>query len=137
MHDQHRRRFYEYYAANACERGILRLSYMRIGDHAVAAQLAVEAKGGFWLLKVGYDEDYANCSPGNLLLVETLKYAAARGLKSFEFLGSSEPWTEVWTKQLRPCVTVAAYPRNCHGAVAFVTDALRFAWHRINRKFKR
>jgi Acetyltransferase (GNAT) domain len=134
LNDSARRRFYEEYAAAACEKGILRISFMRIGDRIVATQLAVESRAGFWLLKVGYDETYAKCSPGNLLLVETLKYAARRGLKSFEFLGSSEPWTEAWTRQIRPCVTVAAYPRNYRGGAAFICDALKFGWQRLGRK---
>jgi CelD/BcsL family acetyltransferase involved in cellulose biosynthesis len=134
LNDSLRRRFYEQYAANACEKGILRLNFMRIGDRPVATQLAAESRGGFWLLKVGYDETYAHCSPGNLLMVETLKYAAERGLTSYEFLGSSEPWTEVWTRQVRECVTVAVYPNNCKGGAAFICDALKFGWERLNRR---
>ena len=137
IHDSHRRRFYEQYAATACEKGILRLGFMRIGAKAIATQLAVESKAGFWLLKVGYDENYANCSPGNLLLVETLKYAAERRLKSYEFLGTAEPWTEVWTQQVRPCVTVAAYPGNCIGGTALIFDAIKFGWKRLSRKLSR
>jgi CelD/BcsL family acetyltransferase involved in cellulose biosynthesis len=134
LNDLHRRRFYEQYAATACEKGILRISFMRIGQGIAATQLAVESRGAFWLLKVGYDETYAKCSPGNLLLVETLKYAEQRRLKSYEFLGSSEPWTDVWTRQIRPCVTVAAYPNNCRGGAAFVCDAVKFGWERLGRK---
>jgi CelD/BcsL family acetyltransferase involved in cellulose biosynthesis len=134
LNDSHRRGFYEQYAATACEKGILRLSFMKIGERAVATQLAVESRAGYWLLKVGYDEAYAYCSPGNLLLVETLKYAVARGLKSYEFLGTSEKWTEVWTRQVRPCVTVAAYPKNLTGGAALICDAAKFGWERINRK---
>ena len=70
----------------------------------------------------------------NLLLVETLKYAVARGLRSYEFLGSSERWTDVWTRQIRPCVTVAAYPKNCRGGVTFCCDAVKFGWERLGRK---
>jgi GNAT acetyltransferase-like protein len=134
LNDPSRRQFYEQYAAVACEKGILRLGFMRIGECIIAAQLAAESRGGFWLLKVGYDEKYARCSPGNLLLVETLKYAVQRGLKSYEFLGSAEPWTEVWTRQTRPCVTVAAYPNNCRGGAAFLYDAVKFGWERLGRK---
>jgi len=134
LNDSHRRQFYEQYAATACEKGILRIGFMRIGERAVATQLAVESRGGFWLLKVGYDETYACCSPGNLLLVETLRYAVTRGLKSYEFLGSAEPWTEVWTRQIRPCVSVAAYPNNCRGGAAFCCDAVKFGWERLGRK---
>jgi CelD/BcsL family acetyltransferase involved in cellulose biosynthesis len=134
IHDAHRRSFYEQYAVTACEKEILRLCFMKIGSRAIATQLAVEARAGFWLLKVGYDENYANCSPGNLLLVESLKYAASRGLKSYEFLGTAEPWTEVWTRQIRPCVTVAAYPSNCIGGMALIFDAIKFGWTRLNHK---
>jgi CelD/BcsL family acetyltransferase involved in cellulose biosynthesis len=137
LNDSHRRQFYEQYAAIACEKGILRISFMRIEEHIVATQLAVESRGGFWLLKVGYDETFAKCSPGNLLLVETLKYAVTRGLRSYEFLGSSERWTEAWTRQIRPCVTVAAYPNNCRGGVAFCCDAVKFGWERLGRKLSR
>lgn len=134
LNDSHRREFFEQYAATASEKGILRISFMKIGERTAATQLAVESRGAFWLLKVGYDEAYAKCSPGNLLLVETLKYAVQRRLKSYEFLGSSEPWTEVWTRQVRPCVTVAAYPNTCRGGAAFVCDAVKFGWERLGRK---
>jgi len=134
LNDSHRRQFYEQYAVTACEKGILRISFMTIGERIVATQLAAESRAGFWLLKVGYDEMYAKCSPGNLLLVETLKYAVQRGLKSYEFLGSSAPWTEVWTRQIRPCVAVAAYPNNCRGGAAFLCDAVKFGWERLGRK---
>jgi CelD/BcsL family acetyltransferase involved in cellulose biosynthesis len=136
LSDPNRRRFYEQYAAIASERGILRLAFMYIDGRSVATQFAVESGGGFWLLKVGYDEAYARSSPGNLLMVETLKYAVQRGLKTYEFLGSAEPWTQVWTSLVRPCVSVFAYPNNLRGAAAFTFDAVRFGWNRLNRKFE-
>ena len=135
LSDTDRRRFFERYTAIACERGILRLCFVRIGGHAAATQIAVECGEGFWLLKVGYDETFARCSPGNLLMLETLKYAASRGLRTYEFLGSAEPWTEIWTDRLRPCVAVWAYPNNPRGMAAFTWDALRFGWERLNRHF--
>ena len=133
LNDPIRRTFYEQYAASACQKGILRIAFMTIGRRAVATQLAVESKGGYWLLKVGYDEAYACCSPGNLLLLETLRYAARRKLQSYEFLGSSQPWTEIWTKQVRPCVNVAAYPKNFKGVAAFIWDAFRFGCGRLRK----
>ena len=51
LNDSHRRQFYEQYAVTACEKGILRISFMRIGEGIVATQLAVESRGGFWLSK--------------------------------------------------------------------------------------
>jgi hypothetical protein len=135
LSDPDRRRFYEQYAKIASEKGILRLCFMRIGGHPAATQLAVESDGGFWLLKVGYDEAFARCSPGNLLMVETLRYAASRGLRTYEFLGSAEPWTQAWTDKVRPCLSVWAYPNNFRGIAALMCDAARFGWERLNRQF--
>ena len=110
---------------------------MRIGGHAAATQIAVECREGFWLLKVGYDETFARCSPGHLLMVETLRYAASRGLRTYEFLGSAEPWTQIWTDRVRPCVSVWAYPANLWGMETFACDAVRFGWERLIRYFGR
>jgi CelD/BcsL family acetyltransferase involved in cellulose biosynthesis len=136
LRDPNRRQFYEKYAAIASAKGILRLCFMRIGGEVAATQLAVESGGRFWLLKVGYNEAFARCSPGHLLMVETLRYAANRGLRTFEFLGSAEPWTRVWTTDVRPCVSVWAYPNNFRGIAALVWDAGKFGWERLHRQFR-
>jgi CelD/BcsL family acetyltransferase involved in cellulose biosynthesis len=135
LSDTGRRQFFEDYTATACERGILRLCFLKIGGVNAATQIAVESGGGFWLLKVGYDESFSRSSPGNLLMLESLRYAANRGLKSYEFLGSAEPWTERWTNRVRPCVSVWVYPNNFRGAAALAFDAVRFASERLSRGF--
>ena len=63
LSDPHRRQFYEKYATIASEKGILRLSFMRIGGEVAATQIAVESGGRFWLLKVGYDERFPATRP--------------------------------------------------------------------------
>jgi CelD/BcsL family acetyltransferase involved in cellulose biosynthesis len=96
---------------------------LRIGGRAAAMQFAVEIGGRFWLLKIGYADEFARCSPGNLLVMETIQYAARAGLKSYEFLGTAEPWIGMWTSQVRPCISVRAYPFNGRGAIALAADA--------------
>ena len=131
--DPLRQSFYRRYAAAACEKGILCLGRLRIGGRAAAMQLAVEWGQRFWLLKIGYDEEFARCSPGTLLMLETLRYAAARGLNSYEFLGVVEPWLQVWTRQVRPCVMLRAYPASALGIAALAADAAKFTWRRVRR----
>lgn len=125
--------FYRQYAAVACEKGILRLCFLRVGGQAAAMQFAVETGKGFWLLKIGYREQFARCSPGMLLMLETLRYAAARGLSSFDFLGTVEPWTTMWTTLVRPCVQVRAYPAGVRGMLALLGDVGHWARRRIGR----
>jgi CelD/BcsL family acetyltransferase involved in cellulose biosynthesis len=131
--DPLRQSFFHRYAAAACEKGILRLGLLRIGGRAAAMQLAVEWDKRFWLFKIGYDEEFARCSPGALLMLETLRYAAARGLRSYEFLGVVEPWLQVWTQQVRSCVMLRAYPANALGIAALVADAAKLTWRRVRR----
>src|SRR5262245_78064 len=123
--------FYRRYAVAACEKGILRLFFLRIGGRAVAMQLAVECHDRFWLLKIGYDEQFSRCSPGTLLMLHTLKYAATRGLVSYEFLGLTESWTSAWTQSLRPCVSLRAYPLRWQGIATLIGDMTRFARIRL------
>jgi CelD/BcsL family acetyltransferase involved in cellulose biosynthesis len=136
VHDPLRGAFFRRYAAAACEQGILRLCFMRIGGCAAAMQLAVECGGRFWLLKIGYDESFARCSPGMLLMLHTVRDAASRRLRSYEFLGATTPWTAIWTDRERPCVTLVAYPIGVRGLAALAADAARFAWPKARKAWQ-
>lgn len=123
--------FYRHYAAAASAAGILRVCFLRVGSKAVAMQLALESARGFWLLKIGYREEYARCSPGMLLLAETIRYAASRGLASYEFLGNADDWTRVWTPDEIQTVTIRAYPFRVRSVVALAVDAFQSALRRF------
>ena len=129
--------FYSRYAAAACERGVLRLCFLRIRGEAAAVQLAIESAGSLWLLKVGYAEQFARCSPGMLLTRETIRYAAQAGLRSYEFLGTVESWTRVWTPLARRCISLRAYPFSFRGALALAADGGAAAIQRIGKAARR
>jgi GNAT acetyltransferase-like protein len=133
--DAKRGHFYRHYAAAAARKGFLRLCFLRIGGRAAAMQLAVEWGSRFWLLKIGYHEAFARCSPGTLLIRETVRYAAERGLRSYEFLGTVEPWTQMWTQLERPCVSVMAYPAGLRGLAALAADVATVARGKVARVF--
>ncbi len=119
--------FYRRLAHAAAQAGMLRLCFLRIGGRAAAMQLALQAEGRFWLMKIGYDAAFARCSPGQLLMLHTIGHAAAEQLDSFEMLGNAAPWTAGWTQTLRPFVQVQAYPASWAGARAVWADAVRAA----------
>jgi CelD/BcsL family acetyltransferase involved in cellulose biosynthesis len=109
---------------------------MRLDGRAVATQLAVECAGKFWLLKIGYDEDYSDCSPGMLLMLETLKYASDAGLESYEFLGTAEAWTRRWTEQEHECVEITALPYDWNGIALMAKRAIAKHLLRIRNGWK-
>ena len=115
--------FFRRYATAAAKEGVLRLSFLRIGSRAAAMKLATITGNRFWLLAMGFSEEFEECSPGTLLLMETIRYAARLGLRSYEFLGGDEPWIRPWTQLLRPCVSLRTYPFSSQGVVALASDA--------------
>jgi len=122
VRDADRGAFFRRYADAACRQGTLRICFLRINGQAIAMQLAVEQSRRLWLLKVGYDASYSRCSPGMLLTRETIAYAASRKLLTYEFLGTCEPWTSVWTDRRRECVDLTAYPFTPLGLAALGVD---------------
>jgi len=134
LHDAHRAAFYRRYAEAACVEGTLRICFLRIGDRVAAMQVAIEQDESFWLLKVGHDVRYADCSPELLLMSDTISYAAEAGLKSYEFLGRTEDWTRVWTETERQTVSLRVYPFGLRGLAALVADAAVAAYERRRAK---
>ena len=127
--DRGKEDFFRDFFRSACERGLFRVSFLRIDGRPAAMQMAVEWRDRYWLFKIGYDEDFGRCSPGALLMLHTLGEAATRGLRSYELLGNVEPWiADFWTRERHDYVRLSTYPFNGRGAVAFVVDAL--AWLR-------
>jgi len=120
--DAERRAFFSAYGQRAVARGILRMAFLRIDGQAVATQIAVESDGRLWLLKIGYDHAFSRCSPGQLLMLESLEYACDSGLESLEFLGADAPWTRRWTKTERETISLAIYPATPRGLVALAGD---------------
>jgi CelD/BcsL family acetyltransferase involved in cellulose biosynthesis len=130
-YDKLRGQFYRHYAAAASAAGILRLCFLRVAGKAAAMQFALEYAGGFWLLKIGYREEFAKCSPGMLLIAETIRYAASKGLVSYEFLGNADNWTRIWTQDEIQSVTIRAYPFQVRGLAALAADVFHAACRRV------
>ncbi|MBN1312158.1 MAG: GNAT family N-acetyltransferase [Anaerolineae bacterium] len=117
-----RRQFFERYAFAAWKDDTLRLSFLTINGRRVAEQYAIESANSYWLLNIGYDEEYRRCSPGNLLLEESIKYAARKGLCRYNFLGKEEAWIARWTESAQDCVILAAYRLNPYSLRALCAD---------------
>lgn len=126
--------FYRSYAARACEQGVLRVLFLKLGPETASMMIALEAEDRLWILKIGYDERFAACSPGMLLMHEALRYAARRGLRSYEFLGTAADWTRRWTDRGRPMLKVLVCPFSVEGAAVLVHQAAGLLERRMRRR---
>lgn len=129
--DARMRRFCTGYAKAAARKGMLRMFFLRLGQHMAAARMAVEYGGRLWEIKIGYDERFSQCSPGILLTHETLRWACERQLISHEFLGITESWQSWWPLELRPYENILLYPFSVAGCIASCEDAAKMAARRL------
>jgi CelD/BcsL family acetyltransferase involved in cellulose biosynthesis len=132
--DRAKEGFFREFFRSACEDGTFRLAFMRIDREVVAMQMALEQLDRYWLFKIGFDESFGRCSPGTLLMLHTIGWAAGRGLEAYELLGHVEPWiAQFWTQERHDCVRLRTYPWNIRGAAAFAADALVWLRHGLKR----
>ena len=96
------REFYDSIAKCAAQYAYLSLYFLQQGDSVLAAHFGFTCGGGYYPLKVAYDERYSQYGPGHLIIGAVLQDCAARGLSEFDCLGH---WTEAkakWSSQVRP-----------------------------------
>lgn len=126
--------FFRTYARRAAARGELRVNVLWIGDAAAAAEVAVQAHGRYWGLKIGYDERFASCAPAVQLVHASVKAAADNGLLAYEFLGSAEAWQRRWKPVERTYQLSALYPLSRRAAVTALYDLASFVSRRIQQR---
>jgi CelD/BcsL family acetyltransferase involved in cellulose biosynthesis len=91
------RLFYTALAERAARRGWLRLQFLKVGGRRVAFAYSLVYANRMYLLKPGFDPEFAACSPGNLLTHLVLRDAQASGVESYDFLGRDDGWKRQWS----------------------------------------
>jgi CelD/BcsL family acetyltransferase involved in cellulose biosynthesis len=133
-------RFARFYAALArvfARRQRLTLAFLRADGKRIAAQLSLEDATTFYLLKTGYDPEYAHFGPGQLLVRETALDAGRRGLGRYDLLGKATAWKMKWTDQTRPHVAVTIYAPSARGhAMRLVREIARPLAGRMRRALR-
>ncbi|HYD65418.1 GNAT family N-acetyltransferase [Azospirillum sp.] len=90
------RAFYTALVENLCAQGRLEWHILRVGGRTVAAGMGVRCGSSLMLPKIGYDEDYADGDPGNLLTDAVIKSALARpGISEINHV-SDQTWHRLW-----------------------------------------
>jgi CelD/BcsL family acetyltransferase involved in cellulose biosynthesis len=96
--------FYQKIALKAAEKGWLRLNFLTLDGRKIAFDFSLLYKKNIYLLKPGYDPEFAPMSPYNSLCYLTLKDAFESGVSEYDFLGMKDDWKLNWTGATRPHV---------------------------------
>lgn len=132
--DPRKEAFFREYLRSMCAERRCRIAFMRIDGTPVATQLAIVWNGRYWLYKIGFDEAFGRCSPGNLLMHYAVGEAARAGLSAVEFMGEAEPWiTDLWPTQQHEFIHLRAYPLTPAAIGTLFRDTLNWLWTRLRR----
>ncbi len=118
--DPTRRAFYEELAREAASRGSFRLFVLRAGERVVAGDYCLEHEGDLFMLKTGYDDALAKCSPGQVLRARVLAALwAARDTHAFDFMpggGDHADYKQRWANSSRAYAELRLFhPRTLRG----------------------
>ena len=100
--DESVQRFYTLMTERAHECPWLRLLFLSVGGRRIATCYAAVYANRLFLLKTGYDPEFAKCSPFKMLTYFALQHAFDKRYSEFDFLGDTEPWKLEWTSTTRP-----------------------------------
>ncbi len=95
------RRFYELLTSRAPECPWLRVMFLAVGGRRIAAAVAAMHDRRLFLLKTGYDPEFATCSPFKLFTYFAVRHAFDAQLRELDLLGDADPWKLEWTTTTR------------------------------------
>ncbi len=95
------KRFYDEVAAVAERFGFFSLYLLESAGTPIAGHFGLTYNNHYYSPKVAYDESYGQYGPGHLIVLAILRDCLQRGIKEFDFLGSSMAWKDKWASQTR------------------------------------
>jgi CelD/BcsL family acetyltransferase involved in cellulose biosynthesis/RimJ/RimL family protein N-acetyltransferase len=79
----------------------LRLYFLKVGGARIAVRIALLFRNKVYMLKAGYDPNYAAYAPGHVLSMKILEEAWRLKLDEVDFLGDAERWKLDWATGLQ------------------------------------
>ena len=123
--------FYLRQAKQMARYGALELVFLRHQDRAIAFEYGWKSKGIYFTPKVGYDDNYSNISPGQLLRYLLLEQAFTRpDRRSIDFLGPMCKATAMWSTSSYPVGRLAIETGGARGKM--LLWGLRDVWGRLS-----
>lgn len=115
--------FYSEVARWGAERGVLRLAFLRLNSCPLAFDYCLEEGGVHYLVKTGYNPAYGKFGPGLIIRYEMLARAFSIGLRTYEFLGTDQPWKFEWADKVRELALLRTFSPSPSGFLEWAAFA--------------
>jgi len=104
--------FYRTLTMKLSENGLLEWHFLEAEGQSIGALLAVKSRRVLHIPKIAYDENYAFCSPGHLVVSQMLEWAFNDGdLDEVNFM-TDAAWLSSWHVNKRKYFDLQIYPRS-------------------------
>ncbi len=104
-------RFYTIAAERFENEGWMEWNLIETKNKTIGAHYAVRIKRTLFLLKIGHDESYSLCSPGNLLLAKAIEHACRMGDVDEINCVADAAWHKNWGMQKRSLYDLFILPK--------------------------
>jgi CelD/BcsL family acetyltransferase involved in cellulose biosynthesis len=127
--------FYQEEARLAAEMGHLDLSFLEHQGRPIAFAYTFQAKGTYFEVKLGYDDEFKKSGPGHLLLQRKLRRLFADPqAKLLDCRGPLIPWIRNWTDRSYEVGRLVAAPSGLLGRTLF--KAYDDWWPRLRSRLR-
>ncbi len=104
--------FYTELVERFSENGWIEWYFLRGSGKMLAAAMGVRLGRRLSLIKIAYDEAYAHCAPGNLLMLDIVERSFRDGCTEWIDCLSDMPWHRRWRMEQREYFDFFLYPRR-------------------------
>lgn len=111
--------FYTKLAHSAAKHNNLSMYFLKLDNKPIAFMYGLVYHGVYYIMKLGYEESFKDCSPGLILLSEVIKCCISEGLKGCDFLGSNDEWKLKWSKKVHPHNCLFIFRNNSFGNILY------------------
>jgi CelD/BcsL family acetyltransferase involved in cellulose biosynthesis/GNAT superfamily N-acetyltransferase len=111
--------FYRDVVRLAVRNGWLRLYFLKVGGTRIAVRIALLFQNKLYMLKAGYDPNYASCAPGHVLSLKILEEAWRLKLDEVDFLGDAERWKLDWASGLHRHFWLFIFPDRLKSRIVY------------------
>ncbi len=102
---------FEEAAEGLAAQNMMMFCFLESGDRSIAAHYSMRNGRTLYILKMAYDEEFINCSPGNLLMSKVIETVCDSG--EFDEINyfSDPPLLAKWNVQHRPIWHLVVFPK--------------------------
>jgi CelD/BcsL family acetyltransferase involved in cellulose biosynthesis len=79
-------------AKAAFDGGWLQMFFLKAGDKRIAGYMNFDFDNCIWAYNAGFDNEYAELSPGWLMMGEMMRWSTEHGRKMFDFMRGDEEY---------------------------------------------